>query len=206
MLFLLFLSFCLPNRLPSICLSRCGLLPCCSFLVFSPLWPLLLAVSAPLATLPPSIFASHLFRFSLVSGVALLGVGFAFSFLFLIVYVSSGVSDSICPRFLLIFSFCFTDLSVSVCGSLLFFSSFGSFALASELRCLPCVSFIHSLSRKLLLGLRCSSSLGEFLGCLILLSFPFFSGCAPTFLVLFLFFGVVLFFLRILRRSTLGLD
>ena len=39
--------------------------------------------------------------------------------------------------------FCFTRLCVTACSSLFFFSPFGSFALASELRCLPCVSLLR---------------------------------------------------------------
>ena len=98
-----FVSFCLPNCLPSIiCLLRCGLLPCCRFLVFSPLW-------CPLSRRFGSSGYTSAFRirFSLVPiffGVRRCPIRcwlrLFFSFLFLIVYVSSGVSDSVCQRFL----------------------------------------------------------------------------------------------------------
>ena len=165
-------SFCVPNCLPSFCLSHCGLLPCCHFLVFSPLWPLL-AVSAPLSTLPHSLLACSDFLRRPVLSYWVLASPFSFLFFsflstFLLVFPIPFASV-----FLPIFSFCFTDLSVGAGGSLLFFS-FGLLALVLELLCLPCVSLVRSLSRTLLHGLRCSSSLGGFLGCLFLLSFPFF--------------------------------
>ena len=171
-----FVSFCLLNCLPSFCLA----------LWVAPLLPFSCIFTSVAFSrhFGSSVYTSSFrIRFSLVPiffGVRRCTVGYwlrlflFFSFLFFFVYVSSGVSDSVHQRFL-------------ACLYVLFYRPFcrcvrlSSFLLLSrlvgsclELRCLPCVSIVHSLSCTLLHGLCCSSSLSGFLGCLFFLSFPFF--------------------------------
>ena len=141
-----FVSFCLPD-----CLSLHSDLPllvsswCSIFVVFasvsssfSPVRLLRLEFQTPYSLVGCSDFA--------VGRCTILDIGFAFSF-HCFSSLSAFLQEFPLPFasiFLAYPSFCFAGLCVVTCSSLFFLSPFGLFALASELRCLPCVSLLRS--------------------------------------------------------------